>query len=336
MFREAAEAPGVVSRQLAANRKIVEALARRLRERPPRAVVTCARGSSDHAATFARYLIETRLGVVTASAAPSVSSIYEVAPSMDGMLCLAISQSGRSPDLLAWSRAAAETGGFVLALVNDADSPLARQADLTLPLHAGSELSVAATKSYIASLSVVCQLTAAWSEDAELSRALEKLPALLDRAWTLPWDAALPMLRDARGLYVIGRGLGFGVAQEAALKLKETSGLHAEAFSSAEVRHGPMALVGPGFPILALAQDDESRSDIETAVQSCVEQVAQVMMAGRRELSGVTLLPTEPGHAALQPIAMIQSFYRLAAQLSVARGLDPDRPPNLAKVTETR
>jgi glucosamine--fructose-6-phosphate aminotransferase (isomerizing) len=336
MFREALEAPAVVARQLAANADAVRALAHRLRRVPPRAVVTCARGSSDHAATFARYLIETRLKVVTASAAPSVSSIYDAAPDMEGVLCLAISQSGRSPDLLAWSRAAAEAGGLVVALVNDEASPLAAQAHMTLPLHAGVELSVAATKSYIASLSAACQLTAAWGDDAGLASALDTLPELLEQGSALSWDAALAPLTSAQGLYVIGRGLGLGVAQEAALKLKETCGLHAEAFSSAEVRHGPMALVGPGFPILAFAQDDESRRDIEATVESCVRQGARAMMAGGAELQGVTPLPTLAAHPALQPIAMIQSFYGLACRLSAARGFDPDRPPNLAKVTETR
>lgn len=336
MFQEAAQAPVAVERQLASNAAAIHALAARLRQNPPRAVVTCARGSSDHAATFARYLIETRLGVMTASAAPSVSSIYEATTSMEGVLCLAISQSGRSPDLLAWGQAVADAGGFVVALVNDVDSPLARQAHLTLPLHAGPELSVAATKSYICSLSAICQLTAVWSDDSALCQAMETLPALLERAWVLPWDAALPALVEARGLYVIGRGLGFGIAQEAALKLKETCGLQAEAFSSAELRHGPMALVGPGFPVVALAQDDESREGVEDAASICAAQGARVLLAGGRALPGVTGLPTEPAHPALQPLTMIQSFYRLAAQLSVARGLNPDRPPNLTKVTETR
>jgi len=336
MFREAAEAPAVVARQLAENAALMDELAARLRRSPPRAVITCARGSSDHASTFARYLIETRLGAVTASAAPSVTSIYAAAPAMDGMLCLAISQSGRSPDLLAWARAAAASGGTVVALVNDEASPLAQLAELTLPLRAGPEVSVAATKSYIASLSALCQLVAAWSGDADLQAALDGLPALLDEAWAQPWDAAIEPLLTASGLYVIGRGLGFAIAQEAALKFKETCGLHAEAFSSAEMRHGPMALVGPGFPILAFAQDDESRPGVEAALESCVRQGAAPMKAGGEAQPGVTSLPSPRGHSTLQPLAFIQSFYRMASQLAVARGFDPDRPPHLAKVTETR
>ncbi|MDB5433917.1 MAG: hypothetical protein JWR47_174 [Phenylobacterium sp.] len=335
MFREAAEAPGLVRAQLERNALIVRALAAELRATPPRAVVTFGRGSSDHAATFLRYLIETRLGVMTASASPSVSSVYEASPGMEGMLCLVISQSGRSPDLLASAQAAAAAGARVVALVNDEASPLAAQADLTIPLLAGPELSVAATKSYIAALTAAAQLVAFWLQDAALIAALDGLPDLLADAWARRWDAAQTRLVDARNLYVLGRGVGFGVAQEAALKFKETCGLHAEAFSAAELHHGPMALVGPGFPILAFAQDDETRAGVESAVAACVNKGAEVMTVGGSDQPGVCRLPAPSAHPVLEPIAFVQSFYRMACELAVARGYDPDRPPHLSKVTET-
>jgi glucosamine--fructose-6-phosphate aminotransferase (isomerizing) len=332
---EAAESPGVVRAQLGANDAILLDLAQRLRRSPPKAVVTLGRGSSDHAATFARYLIETRLGVMTASAPPSISSVYEVAPELADTLCLVISQSGRSPDILAAAEAARAGGALVVALVNDATSPLAEIAEVTAPLRAGSELSVAATKSYIAALSAIVQLAAHWSGDGDLLAALDGLPALLDEAWTLDWSAAIAPLKGARSLYVLGRGLGYGVAEEAALKLKETCGLHAEAFSAAEVRHGPMALVGPDFPVLAFAQDDESRAGVEAAVAAAAAQGAPVLKAGGAAQAGVTVLPTLDAHPVLAPIAYVLSFYRLVAALAVARGLDPDRPPHLSKITET-
>ena len=335
MFREAAEAPSVVGAQLAANAPAALALAERLRRSPPRAVITYGRGSSDHAATYARYLIETRLGVLTASAPPSVSSVYDSAPAMDGTLCLVISQSGRSPDLLAAAHAAAEAGGLVVALVNDEDSPLARMAEAVLPLRAGPERSVAATKSFIASLTAMLQLTVLWSRDEELARLLDSLPALLESAWRLDWSAALEPLARPQSLYVLGRGLGFGVAEEAALKLKETCGLHAEAFSSAELRHGPMALVGPSFPVLAFAQADETREGVEQAAAACAAQGAPVYLTGGAVGPGVEPLPSPRAHPALQTIAEIQCFYRFAEALARARGLDPDHPPHLSKVTET-
>jgi glucosamine--fructose-6-phosphate aminotransferase (isomerizing) len=335
MFREAAEAAVAVRAQLQANEDLMRTLAHRLRENPPRLVTTLGRGSSDHAATYARYLIETRLGVVTASAPPSVSSVYDQAPDMRGALCIAISQSGQSPDLLAAAEAAASAGALLAAMVNETDSPLAALAEVVIPLRAGPERSVAATKSYIAALAASAQLVALWTQDKDLCAALHELPERLEAAWAGDWSAALPILQGAKNLYTLGRGPGFGVAQEAALKFKETCGLHAEAFSAAEVRHGPMALVGPGFPVLAFVQDDETREGTEAAAAACAAQGAAVMKAGGGPLAGVLDLPVAATHPALQPIVQVQSFYRLAANLAVARGFDPDRPPHLNKVTET-
>ena len=334
MFQEAGEASAVAAALLAANAGKVAALAERLRARPPRVVVTCARGSSDHAATFARYLIETKAGVLTSSAGLSVSSVYDASPNLEGALVLAISQSGKSPDLLAAVKAAKAAGGYAVALVNVEDSPLAQLADAVIPLHAGPELSVAATKSYIAALVAITQLIAAWTDDAALTSALTALPAALAQAWSLDWSPAVERLTSASNLYVLGRGVGFAVALEAALKFKETCGLHAEAFSAAEVLHGPMALVKDGFPALVFAQNDESRASVDAMAQGLSERGADVLLAAPGE-TVVATLPTVSSHPVLEPILMIQSFYRMANALSVARGYDPDSPPHLNKVTET-
>ena len=334
MFREAAQAPQAVRAQLAVNAAQVARLAERLRATPPRAVVTCARGSSDHAATFARYLIETHLGLLTSSAAPSVSSVYATATDLAGTLMLTISQSGASPDLLAVVGQARKAGAHIVALVNAEESPLAQLADELLPLHAGPERSVAATKSFLASLAAVVQLVAAWSNDRELAAALDGAPQLLTRAWQLDWSAVVTRLTAANNLYVIGRGLGLGVAQEAALKLKETSALHAEAVSAAELRHGPMALVRTGFPLLVFSQNDESRPGIVQLAAELSAQGADVLLAGTH-LAHTTELPTEAAHPVIEPLLFAQSFYRAANALALARGHDPDTPPHLRKVTET-
>jgi glucosamine--fructose-6-phosphate aminotransferase (isomerizing) len=334
MFREAAQAAGVVRAQLERNRDPLHRLGERLRGLGPRAVVTCARGSSDHAATYAKYLVETRAGVLTASAAPSVSSVYGTRQDLSECLFLAISQSGRSPDLVANARSAKASGAYVVALVNDEDSPLAAAADHTVALCAGEEKSVAATKSYIASLAAIAHLVAAWTADAPLLRALDALPGLLDRAWLLDWNAAVAPLVPAQNLFVIARGVGLGIAQEAALKCKETCALHAESFSSAEVRHGPQALLRHGFPALFLAQDDDTRPGLEALAAEWVERGAQVMVAGC-DVPGATVLPSLAAGDALQPILLVQSFYRLANAVAIARGHDPDSPPNLRKITET-
>jgi len=334
MYAEAAQAPQVVRAQLAANVERVARLAARLRESAPRAVVTCARGSSDHAATFARYLIETRLGVLTASASPSVSSVYDVAPDLAGTVMLAISQSGASPDLLSTVSRARSGGARIVALVNAETSPLAQLADDLIPLGAGAELSIAATKSYIASLAAVVHLVASWAADARLAAALAAAPEALAQAFELDWSAAVTRLTQAHNLYVIGRGLGLGIAQEAALKFKEVCGLHAEALSAAELRHGPMALVRAHFPLLVFTQGDESRAGVVQLAGELAAQGADVLVAGA-DVPRATQLPSLAAHPAIEPLLQAQAFYRMANALSLARGRDPDHPPHLSKVTET-
>ena len=334
MSLEAAQAPAVVARQLESNAARMHSLGAMLRELAPRAVVTCARGSSDHAATFAKYVIESRTKVLTSSAAPSLSSLYDAKPDLRGVLFLAISQSGRSPDLLAAAAQAKSCAACVVALCNSEDSPLAEMADRLIPLYAGVESSVAATKSYIASLSAIVHLVASWTEDRELRSALASAPDQLQEARTLDWSEALGPLKRSQNLFVVGRGFGLGIAQEAALKFKETCGLHAEAFSAAEVKHGPMALVGAGFPVLMFAQSDETRAGIESLAREFVGRGADVLLAGAR-VEGATQLPTIDAHPVIEPLLTIQSFYRMASELSIARGFNPDAPPHLNKVTET-
>ncbi|QJR11830.1 Glutamine--fructose-6-phosphate aminotransferase [isomerizing] [Usitatibacter rugosus] len=334
LFQEAAQASDAVRLQFERTHSAALALGSALRTLKPRAVVTCARGSSDHAATFAKYLIETRTGVLTASAAPSVSSVYGARQDMRDVLFLAISQSGRSPDLVSATAAAKQAGALVVSLVNAEGSPLAEVSDYALPLCAGPETSVAATKSYIASLAAIVHLVAAWAQDDLLMDSLAVAPEQLRRSWDLDWSAAVPKLSAASSLFVVGRGVGLGIAQEAALKLKETSGLHAEAFSSAEVRHGPQALLKENFPALLFSQNDEAKEGVETLASDLAARGVDVMLAGA-SVEGVTVLPSVAAHPAIQPMLLVQSFYKLANAVAIARGFDPDRPPHLRKVTET-
>ena len=333
MAAEAAEAPERVAAQLAGNAAAVATLAARLRADPPRAVVTIARGSSDNAATYARYLIETRLEVLSASVPPSVASVFAARPEMSGVLALAISQSGRSPDLIAASRAAREGGALVVALVNAADTPLAAAAEVVLPLAAGPEFSVAATKSCIAAFVAAAQLVADWSDDIDLRAGLVALPEALATAGAPDRGTVIPRLAAARGLYVLGRGPGFGAAQEVALKLKETCGIQAEPFSAAEVRHGPMALIGPGFPVIALLPDDAGREGMETTLAAARAQGGDIITIGS---APEATLRVPAIHPALAPIVHVAAAYRLVDQLAAALGRDPDSPPHLAKVTQTQ
>ncbi|MDJ1158174.1 SIS domain-containing protein [Chelatococcus sp. SYSU_G07232] len=336
MLREAREAPVVVARLIDDNTALCRELGARLRAAPPPFAVTCARGSSDNAATYVKYLLETRLGLVTASVGPSVSSVYAGRPRVHGALFLAVSQSGRSPDILHLSEAARAEGAVTVALVNDAASPLADICETVMPLRAGPERSVAATKSFIAALAAELQLYAHWQGDADLLRTVERLPEDLETALARDWSAALPVLAQAKNLFVVGRGVGFAAAQEAALKLKETCGLHAEALSAAELLHGPMTLAGPDFPVLVLSQDDPSREGLAALTARLVDRGVPVIVAGPAAGRGVIALDAvAAADPVAAPIALIQSFYPLVDAVARARGRDPDNPPHLRKVTET-
>lgn len=334
MHREAGEGGASVARFLSRNATALADLGAALRADPPALVVTCARGSSDHAATYGKYLVETLCGVPVASAAPSVASVYATRMERMNALVIAVSQSGRSPDLLRTVESYKAAGARVVALVNVEDSPLAGLADTVLPLSAGPETSVAATKSFIASLTGLAAIAAHWSEDAALLAALDDLPAQLEQAFELDWTAVADTLVEARNLFVIGRGYSFGVAQEAALKMKETSALHAEAFSSAEVRHGPMAIINDGFPLLGFATSDDAGDDVRAAAAEFASRGAAVHLADASDDDSHP--PTIRSHPAIEPILMIQSFYRMVNTVSLRRGLNPDQPPHLRKVTETR
>jgi glucosamine--fructose-6-phosphate aminotransferase (isomerizing) len=336
MRTEIDEAPEAVVRQARSLAGPLTDLVARLKRNPPQVVVTCARGSSAHAATFGKHLIERYLGIPVASAAPNIATVYRQPLLLEGQLFLAISQSGRSDDLIEQSVAARAAGAVTAALVNVADSPLAKACDIVLPLEAGPELSVAATKTFVASLAALLRLTALWTGSAEMEAALARLPVRLAEASSLDWGAAVAPLGEAASLITIGRGPTLAIAREAALKLKETCNLHAEPFSSAEFQHGPVTLVGDDYPVLMFPPTD--------AAAPGLRQLATDLRA-----KGASLFVAEPGGAgpghlpALPPdqpeadaICLIQSFYGMAVDLAARRGLDVDRPRHLQKVTRTR
>lgn len=335
MAAEIAETPHAVARFLDQETDRVEAAGRRLREIDPKVIVTCARGSSDNAAAYFKYLTEILAGCPVASMGPSVASIYRAPLRLDGAVLVSVSQSGRSPDIVALQASARAAGAVTIAVVNQTASPLGEEADLTLALRAGEEKSVAATKSCITSAVALAALVAAWRQDEALKRALRALPEALDRALSCDWSPAFEALRDAASAYVVGRGPAFPVAAEAALKLKETAMLHAEAFSGAEVMHGPLQLLDDGFPVLAFRQADASAEAMDAAVERLAANGGRVFTARVDPQRQGTLPVAGTGHGSLDPLSMLLSFYTLAERVSRARGHDPDRPSRLRKVTET-
>lgn len=335
MFHEAASAPYAVSHLLDENTEHVRRLAEEVSRFGPEMVVTCGRGSSDHAAAYGKYLFETCLGWVTSSAAPSVSSVQGRKLRLRSALYLGISQSGTSPDIVDHASMARDQGAMVIALVNDTTSPLARVASHIVPLGAGPETSVAATKSYIVSLGALALLVGCLANDRQLLDALRAVPETMETAWQCDWSALLGALKPAGNMFVVGRGVGYALALEVALKFKETARLHAEAYSSAEVRHGPLTMAGDGFPLLVFAQDDASRPSVLRLAADACELGAQVFVAGARHSQAIALPCPEPPHALLAPLVQALAFYRFANDLALARGHDPDAPPHLSKVTRT-
>jgi glutamine---fructose-6-phosphate transaminase (isomerizing) len=337
MASEIAESGAVVRRQLIANAAPTAKLAAELRARKPLFAVTIARGSSDHAALYLKHLIELKAALACASLGPSLASLYHAPLRLSDAVAIAISQSGRSPDIVAMQRAARDQGAVTIAMVNDEDSPLARDAHALLPLRAGAERSVAATKSMIASLIAGVSLVAHWSEDSELLASLVKLPSILDLSSTAP-DAAgvAETLAKAASLFVVGRGATQAVAAEAALKLKETSAIHAEAFSSAEVLHGPAGIIELGFPVLAFAPADAAREGFFDALDRLASFGAAVLLVDyQAHQRWQTIVALDGGHPLLTPIVALHAFYRVAEATARRRGRDPDQPPHLMKVTET-
>jgi glutamine---fructose-6-phosphate transaminase (isomerizing) len=337
MASEIAESGAVVRRQLIANAAPTAKLAAELRARKPLFAVTIARGSSDHAALYLKHLIELKAALACASLGPSLASLYHAPLRLSEAVAIAISQSGRSPDIVAMQRAARDQGAVTIALVNDEGSSLARDADALLPLYAGAERSVAATKSMIASLVAGASLVAHWSEDSALLAALAQLPSILDLSSEAPPSAAaVETLAEASSLFVVGRGATHAVAAEAALKLKETSAIHAEAFSSAEVLHGPAGVIEPGFPVLAFAPDDAAREGFFNALDRLASFGAAVLLVDcEPHARWQTIVALDGGHPLLTPVVALHAFYCVAEATARRRGRDPDRPPHLMKITET-
>ncbi len=335
MRDEIIEIPEAAARLFHASDGALAAAGRHLRELSPRFLTTVARGSSDHAASFLKYAIELTAGVPVASLGPSIASIYGAKLKLDGSACLAISQSGKSPDIVAMAEGASAGGALTIAITNTAGSPLAAASDHAIDILAGTEKSVAATKSFVNSALAGLLLLAHWTDDRALLAALRNLPQHLRTAIDCDWMAISGSLSEGASLFVLGRGPSIAIANEAALKFKETCAMHAEAYSAAEVMHGPLALVGPGFPVLALAARDASEPSVAEAADLLAAKKAAVFVTSTLSKAATMLPHAATGHPLTDPLTLIVSFYSFVEAFARHRGLNPDQPPNLRKVTET-
>ncbi len=345
MRLEAQEVPVITAKQLEVYAQLLPAFILKIKKFSPQFIVTVGRGSSDHAASFAKYVFETQLNLVTASFAPSIETIYHSPLLLEKTLVVAFSQSGQSSDLCEVMRAAKQSGAMTIAFVNKTSSPLADIAELVIPLCAGEELSVAATKSFVATLTAILAFTAYWKEDKNLLDKLMQLPEYFTQTLPLNWNDAIQDIATRGNVLMLGRGFTFPMAAEGALKLKETCKLHAEAFSSAEVLHGPFALMAGNFPLIVFVPSDEAVTGLSalldrlTKISTCTYLIAaEDRINDLMDDSGTRhFLPLPPSlHPLCDPLIAIQAFYLMAEQCAKLRNIDPDKPEHLSKVTNTR
>lgn len=338
MRQEIDEIPHVAARLLNDQASALKEAGKALKVRDPAVVVTIARGSSDHAAHFLKYAIELELGLPVASLGPSLASIYGAPLHLARGAAIAVSQSGASPDIVALAKAAVDGGALTIALANTVPSPLTDAASLAINVDAGKEFAVAATKSFVNSIVAGLSILAHWKDDTALTRAVEALPEHFDKALSLDWSGVIGTLADADSLYMLGRGPSLAIASEAALKCKETCELHAEAYSSAEVLHGPVSLVAASFPVIAFAARDKAEASIVATASKLVEKNAAVyatsQLAGGAGPAELPFVAT--GHPLTDALCLIIPYYGMVEQLSRRRGFNPDKPAALQKVTVTR
>lgn len=331
MAREIAEIPAL-SAQLLARHDEVAAVAARIREAAPRLVIVCGRGSSGHVGVYFRYLIEARAGIIVSAAAPSVFTAYRRRPDMRGALFVVVSQSGRSPDLVMATEQAREAGALTLAIVNDDASPVAAASAIVLPIGAGPERAVAATKTVALSMQAGVQLMAALTGDADLDHALRRLPERFERVCGCDWSPWGGALANAPAAFVAARGYGFGSAREIALKVTEILRLPALGFSAAELRHGPRSAVTPATPVLLLRQNDGAGATVDGLFRDLSGAGETAFVAGG---PAGTLPWIGDDHPICDPMVMLVPAYAAIEAEARRRGLDPDKPPHLSKVTRT-
>lgn len=331
MASEIGESADVVSR-IVGNRREMAKIAQGLKIGCAPLCVLCGRGSSGHAGVFLRYLIETRLGIAVSASAPSVTTAFRSPLRLRNALFIVISQSGRSPDLVEATKSARATGARTIAIVNATSSPVATAAEFVIPIEAGAEHSIAATKTVIGSMAAGAALIAELAEDEALRSAFDRLPERLNRALALDWSEISDDLTKASAVFVAARGLGLGWAKEIALKLCEILRLPAIGLSAAELQHGPRAALSSRTPVLMMRLMDETAASVDALAKELREQNIALALCGGPLGSLPWLERDDP---ATDPITMLVPAYRMIERTARKWGFDPDRPPRLSKITET-
>ena len=338
MSKEIREQPEVLARILDEGWGEVSSAARELRSDGLRSVMIAARGTSDNAALYAKYLFEVLLGIPTSLASPSVFTLYKSTLDLEGVLAIGISQSGESQDVLETVRRSGEMGARTLTITNDDQSSMAKAADRHFFLRAGKEESVAATKTYTAELLVLYLLASALKGTESPDKEVLRLPQMAREVLDAPWKGA-ERYRYAEHLVTTSRGYNLATAQESALKLMETNYMVAEAFSAADLQHGPMAMIGQDFPVITIVPSGKAQPGMRELVEALDERGAEVVVVSEdaelvdKASAGFQIPVSCPEE--LSPIVYMLPLQMFAHDLAILKRLDPDSPRGLSKVTET-
>jgi len=340
--QEIAQQPDCLERLITSAADLTQGVAAEILRRGVTYIMIAARGSSDNAARYAQYLFGACNRVPVALATPSLYTLYDSPPRLDGALVIGISQSGRSPDIVSVLEAARAQSRPTLAVTNDSFSPLAQAADWVLPLATGEERAVAATKTYTASLGALALLSVALAGDDERRAELARMPAQMRQtlAEVRGMATIADRYRDTQEGGVVGRGYNYGTAFEIALKVKELSRVVMEPHSAADFLHGPISILEPGFPLVLVAPGGRTLPDLVALAGEAHRRGAELIVISDDEnilRVAQTPLPLPPNVPEwLSPLVTVLPGQLLATHLARARGLDPDNPIGLSKVTQTR
>lgn len=341
LYNEISEQPGTLKNLLEIEGQHIRELALLLKKKRVEYVVLAARGTSDNAARYAQYLFGTALGLPVALAAPSLHTIYEAKMRFEHALVIGISQSGKSPDIAAVLEHSREVGSPTLAITNVGDSPLAQAAEHVIELHVGQERSVAATKTYTAQLMVLAMLVLNIAEDTAGLAALQHVPDAV--AQTLSLDGRMRevahAIAQARAMVTLSRGYNYATAWEVAQKLKELTYIPTEPYSLADFQHGPIAMLSEDIPVLAFAPSGAAANDTLELAPRLRERGSPLVVISDipsilEQASLPVQLPTSIDER-FSPITAVIPGQQLALYMALERGIEPDHPRGLRKVTET-
>ncbi len=342
LHEEIVEQPAVIRRLLATQRRRAADIAAAMRRADPHFAFLAARGTSDNAGRYANYLWGARNGLPMALAAPSLFTLYHRPPRLREALVVGISQSGRSPDIVSVIEHGRAQGNLTLAITNAPESPLARAADWVLDIQAGREESVAATKTYTAQLAAIALLSAALAQDEAMQEALEQVPRWMEAMLALEAEIARAVVRYRymTQCVVLGRGYNYATAFEWALKLKELTYIAAEPYSSADFQHGPVAVVGKGYPVLAVAPSGAVLDSMRALLRHLRDELGAelVVISDDEEVLSWAEVPVRlPAEVPewLTPVVSVVGAQLFTYHLTLAKGYDAERPRGLRKVTET-